>query len=381
MSQRILFVNHTGELGGAELTLLPIARRYRDRCAVVLLKDGPLRPRLTELGVTVVVLPGGAGMLGVTRGGGALRTLASAPAVLGTVWRLAGMARGFDVIYANSQKAAIVALLAGRLIGKPVVWYLHDIMDAQHFAGVQRRAVIGLANWSAQSVICNSTASRDAFIACGGDARRISIAPAGVDPDLFDEVPGTITVAIRRELGIGDAPLVGLFGRLASWKGQHILIEALPGMDGVHAAIVGDALFGEERYRDEIQTYAKTLGVDERIHWFGFRDDIPQLMRACDIVVHCSVSPEPYGRVIVEAMMARRPVIASAHGASAELLGEDYPFLVPPGDPAALAAAVNRALTTSPLEMSRLIAHNYEQARARFSTDTMFAQIDRALAA
>jgi glycosyltransferase involved in cell wall biosynthesis len=381
MSRRILFVNHTGELGGAELTLLPIARRYRDRCIVVLLKDGPLRQRLAELGVAVTLLPGGEGMLGVTRDGGALRTLASVPAVLGAVWRLASLARGFDVIYANSQKAAIVALLAGRLIGKPTVWYLHDIMDTEHFAGVQRKVSIGLANWSAHSVICNSTASRDAFIACGGDPARISIAPAGVDPGLFDEVPGSDTTAIRRELGIGDAPLVGLFGRLASWKGQHILIEALPGMHGVHAAIVGDALFGEERYRDEIQTYAKTLGVDDRIHWLGFRDDIPRLMRACDIVVHCSVSPEPYGRVIVEAMMARRPVIASAHGASAELLGSDYPFLVPPGDPAALAAAVNRALTTSPLEMARLIAHNYEQACARFSTDTMFAEIDRALAA
>jgi glycosyltransferase involved in cell wall biosynthesis len=123
------------------------------------------------------------------------------------------------------------------------------------------------------------------------------------------------------------------------------------------------------------------LGVDRRIHWLGFRDDIPRLMRACDLVVHFSVSPEPYGRVIVEAMMARRPVIASAHGASAELLGSDYPFLVPPGDPVALAEAVNRALTTSPLEMARLIAHNYDQACARFSTDTMFAEIDRALAA
>jgi glycosyltransferase involved in cell wall biosynthesis len=381
MSQRILFVNHTGELGGAELTLLPIAHRYRDRCTVVLLKDGPLRPRLAELRVAVTLLPGGQGMLGVKRQGGALRTLASAPAVLGAVWRLARLARGFDVIYANSQKAAVVALLAGRLVGRPVVWYLHDIMSAQHFAGVQRKAAIGLANRLAHSVICNSTASRDAFIACGGDPRRISIAPAGIDPGQFDEVPGTDTTAIRRELGIGDAPLVGLFGRLAAWKGQHVLIEALPGMEGVNATIVGDALFGEELYRDEIVAHARALGVDQRIHWLGFRDDIPRLMRACDLVVHCSVSPEPYGRVIVEAMMARRPVIASAHGASAELLGDDYPFLVPPGDPAALAEAVNRALTTSPFEMARLVAHNYEQACARFSTDTMFAEIDRALTA
>jgi len=381
MSPRILFVNHTGELGGAELTLLPIAHRYRDRCAVVLLKDGPLRLRLEELGVQVILLPGGEGMLGVKRQGSGLRALASAPAVLGAVWRLARLARGFDVIYANTQKSAIVSFLAGMLTGTPVVWYLHDIMSPQHFAGVQRKAVIGLANWAAHSIICNSTASRDAFVVCGGDPRRITVAPAGVDPHLFEEVPGSESGAIRRETHVGDAPLVGMFGRLAPWKGQHVLIEALPQMEGVHAVFVGDALFGEERYRDEIQARARALGVAGRIHWLGFRDDIPQLMRSCDLVVHASVSPEPFGRVIVEAMMARRPVIASAHGASAELLGAEYPFLVAPGDPSALAEAINRAFTTPPLEMGWWIAHNHEQACRRFSTDTMFAEIDRALAA
>jgi len=381
VSPRILFVNHTGELGGAELTLLPIAHRYRDRCAVVLLGDGPLRERLTELGVTVMLLPGGEGMLGVKRQGGALRALAAVPAVLGTVRRLGRLAQGFDVIYANTQKSAVVSFLAGKLTGKPVVWYLHDIMTAQHFAGAQRKVAIALANWAAHSVICNSTASRDAFVACGGDPKRVTVAPAGVDPQLFDEVPGSDTAAIRRETHVGDAPLVGMFGRLAAWKGQHVLIQALPQMEGVHAIFVGDALFGEERYREEIQAYARTLGVAGRVHWLGFRDDIPQLMRSCDLVIHASVSPEPFGRVIVEAMMARRPVIASAHGASAELLGPDYPFLVPPGDPTALAEAVNRALTTPPLEMGWWIAHNHEQACKRFSTDTMFAEIDRALAA
>jgi glycosyltransferase involved in cell wall biosynthesis len=381
VSPRILFVNHTGELGGAELTLLPIAHRYRDRCMVVLLKDGPLRDRLVELGVAVRLLPGGQGMLGVRRQGSGLHALASAPAVLATVWRLGRLARGFEIIYANTQKSAIVSFLAGKLIGRPVIWYLHDIMSAEHFAGIQRKTVIGLANWAAHSVICNSTASQDAFIACGGDPKRIVVAPAGVDPHLFDEVHGSDLAAIRSEIHVGDAPLIGMFGRLASWKGQRVLIDALPQMEGVHAVFVGDALFGEERYRDEIQDRVRALGVGRRVHWLGFRDDIPQLMRACDLVIHASVSPEPYGRVIVEAMMARRPVIASAHGASAELLGADYPFLVTPGDPAALAEAVNRALTTPPLEMGWWIAHNHEQACKRFSTETMFAEIDRALAA
>jgi glycosyltransferase involved in cell wall biosynthesis len=145
-----------------------------------------------------------------------------------------------------------------------VVWYLHDIMSGQHFAGVQRKAAIGLANWAAHSVICNSTASREAFVACGGDPGRITVAPAGVDPRFFEEVPGSDTDAIRREILVDDAPLLGMFGRLAAWKGQHILIEALPRIEGVHAVFVGDALFGEERYRDEIQARARALGVGSR---------------------------------------------------------------------------------------------------------------------
>jgi glycosyltransferase involved in cell wall biosynthesis len=381
MTRRILFVNHTGELGGAELTLLPIAHRYRDRSAVALLQDGPLRARLADLGVAVTVIAGGAGMMNVSRQGGSFRALASVPAVAHAVRRLAQLARDFDVIYANSQKAAIVSLLTGRLIGKPVVWYLHDIMSAQHFGGVQRRVVVALANWSAQAVICNSAASEAAFIECGGDPNLVSVAPSGVDPALFNVVSGADVGTIRRELGVGSAPLVGLFGRLAAWKGQHVLIDALPDLDGVHAAIVGGALFGEDAYRDQIVARARRLGVEKRVHWLGFRDDIPRLMRACDIVAHTSISPEPYGRVIVEAMMARRPVIASDHGASAELLGDDYPFLVPPGDPAALAETIAALLITAPTDMERLIATNYERACERFSTDSMFAQIDRALAA
>jgi glycosyltransferase involved in cell wall biosynthesis len=145
--------------------------------------------------------------------------------------------------------------------------------------------------------------------------------------------------------------------------------------------IVGDPLFGEDAYGDDIRTRAQVSGIGDRVRWLGFRDDIPQLMRASDLVVHTSVLPEPFGRVIVEAMMARRPVIASAHGASRELLGETYPLLVEPGDPEALAIAIRRVLRTGPAEMAALVATNYARACALFSTDKMFAEIDQAIAA
>ena len=376
--RRILFLGQTGELGGAELVLLDLARHYRDRCVVLLLTDGPLRARLEAAGVRVQVTAGG-GLLEVTRQGGRLRTLASLPAVLRTTLRIAAAARHYDVLYPNSQKAAVVALLAGRLARRPVVWHLHDILSDEHFAGLQRRVVVSLANRLARRVIANSAAARDAFVAAGGRADRVGVVPNGLDPRLFDAVSDAEAALLRRQLGLPQPGLVGLFGRLSPWKGQHVLIEALPRLTGVHALIVGDALFGEDDYKRTVMQRAEALGVSDRVHWLGFRDDIPQLMRAVDLVLHTSTAPEPFGRVIVEAMLARRPVLATEMGATAELLGAGHNGLVKARDPTALADAVLRVFATPAAALADEVERSRDRAVRMFSIDGMLAGVDREL--
>ncbi len=377
--QRILFVGQTGELGGAELVLLDLARHACARCTVLLLADGPLRGRLEAAGVEVRVLDAGS-LLDVSRQGGRLRTLASLPEVLRTARRLAAVARGYDVLYPNSQKAAVVALLAGGLARRPVVWHLHDILSDAHFAGLQRRVVVTLANRLARRVIANSQAARDAFVAAGGQADRVGVVPNGIDARLFGHGDDDGARRLRDRLGIGGRRLVGLFGRLSPWKGQHVLIEALPRLAGVHALIVGDALFGEQDYRRAVMRQADALGVADRVHWLGFRDDIAQLMHAVDLVVHTSTAPEPFGRVIVEAMLARRPVLATAMGASGEVLGPGHDGLVRPGDPAALAEAVEQVFAMSAEQLADRIDRSHARALALFSLGGMLAGVDRELA-
>jgi glycosyltransferase involved in cell wall biosynthesis len=377
MQPRILFVDQTGELGGGELMLLDLARHFSDRCAAVLLADGPLRERLRAVGVATTVLGGGRGLLGVSRQGGRLRTLAAAPAVARTTWRLAAMARRFDLLYPNSQKAAVVAMLAGALARRPVVWHLHDILTAEHFGSLQRRVVVGLANRLARRVIANSEASRAALVAAGGAAGQVGVVPNGLDPAPFDAVTQAQVAALRAALGIADAPLVGLFGRLAAWKGQHVLLDALPALPGVHALLVGEALFGEDDYKAALLRQAADLGVADRVHFLGFRDDVPALMRAVDVVVHTSTSPEPFGRVIVEAMLARRPVLAAASGATVEILGADSEWLVQPGDPAALAGAIGRACALSGPLREALVARHRDRAMRLFSVAGMTAGVEQ----
>src|SRR5690606_19222627 len=105
---RVLFVDHTAAMGGAELMLLDLARAYGDAGAVALLADGPLRTHLEAVGVAVEVVAAPAAVHGVRRGGGALSGLAAVPGVLRTALRLARRARPFGALYANSQKALVV---------------------------------------------------------------------------------------------------------------------------------------------------------------------------------------------------------------------------------------------------------------------------------
>ena len=107
-------------------------------------------------------------------------------------------------------------------------------------------------------------------------------------------------------MGLGDRFVIGHFSRLSPWKGQHILLEALVHCPAdVVAILVGDALFGEQDYVQTLKAQVESLGLQNRVHFLGFRSDIVPLMHACDVVAHTSTAPEPFGRVIAEAMLCR----------------------------------------------------------------------------
>jgi glycosyltransferase involved in cell wall biosynthesis len=121
--------------------------------------------------------------------------------------------------------------------------------------------------------------------------------------------------------------------------------------------------------------------VAPRIHWLGFREDIPELMAASDIVLHTSVAPEPFGRVIVEAMLARRPVVATLGGGAEEIIQTpETGVLVPPGDAIALADAVLGLLDRPDRRLAMGLAGR-ARAETMFGLATMLEEIEREVAA
>lgn len=372
MKKRVLFLDHAGVLGGAELCLLDIARNFEKSCMVLLFSDGPFRQVLERVGVEVEVLPAPSAVSGVKRESGGLRNLRALSGVLRLARETARLARGYDVIYANSQKALVVGAIAGKLARRPVIWHLHDVLTADHFSNTNRRLAIVLANLMVSRVVANSEASARAFIESGGRKDKVRTVYNGIDPTPFESVTVKEVATLKSLLKIEEgAPIIGAFSRLAPWKGQHVLLEALPSLPNVYALFAGEALFGEEKYAEALREQARRLGVAERVRFLGFREDIPQLMKLVDVVVHASTAPEPFGRMIVEGMLAGRPVVASRDGGALEIIEDGKSgLLVSPGDAEVLALALGELLS-HPLRGQDLAEKGHESATRRFSVGAM----------
>jgi glycosyltransferase involved in cell wall biosynthesis len=379
-AQRIVFIGHTAALGGAELSLLDIAPHFA-KCVVCLFEDGQLPEALRRRGVQVLIAEAPRALLRVRRNSSVLAALLAIPGVLAHAHRVARLTGPGDVIYANTQKAWIVAALVAWWRRRTAVWHLHDILSIQHFDRLLCRVGVFLANRAAAAVIVNSEATRTAFLEQGGISERVRVVLNGIDPAPFAAVDPRNRQSLRRELDLGNAVTVGLFGRIAPWKGQHVLLRALKQVPAVKALIVGSPLFGEHAYLEELKLRAGDRAVAGRVRFLGFRADVPALMNAVDIVVHTSIVPEPFGRVIVEGMLAERPVIAAGGGGVTEIIEDGIDgILVIPGDADGLAGAID-ALVRDPARARRLALAGRQKAQQQFSIEKMCRGIAAAIGA
>jgi len=379
---KILFVDQTGQLGGGELSLLDVIRCVRHPSQVVLFSDGPFRNALESIPVPVHLLSLGK-ISQVPRNAQMRSALSALPHLFALRRQLASQALGSDLIYANSQKAFIVSALARRR-RQPLIWHLRDILTADHFSPLMRRAAVLAGNLSASAVIVNSEATRDAFVKAGGKREKTFIVYNGIDPQPFDAVSSGEVDALREEFNLKGKFVFGVFGRLTPWKGQRVAIDAIVNLPDVELLLVGDALFGEQPFVEQLRQHAQTLGVRNRVHFLGFRQDVPALMKLVDVVVHASTLPEPFGRVIVEGMLATRPVVAMRAGGVLEIVQDsETGLLVSPDSPQTLTAAIAR-LQQDPAFARRIAAAGHQRARQVFSVDAMIdgihAVIDAVLA-
>ena len=338
---KILFLDQSGKLGGAELSLADVAKPHRDNCRVGLFADGPFRELLEKQKIPVQIFTNKS--IKVNKNSNLLRSLASISTIIPLIIQVAGLAKSYDIIYANTQKALVIGSLASMISRRPLVYHLRDILCSNHFSPVNRKIAVTLANRFASLVITNSQATQSAFIEAGGRKDITEVVYNGFEPEQYSNHDYKRD-SIREKLGLQGKYVVGHFSRLAPWKGQHILIEALQYCpENVSVILVGDALFGEKEYVEKLRSQVKELKLENRVHFLGFCLDVVPYMLACDLVTHTSIAPEPFGRVIIEAMLCGRAVIGAKAGGVLELIeSEKTGLLVQPGDSKELASAIAR---------------------------------------
>lgn len=355
---RAVFLAHTAAPSGAELATLRLLAALRAGGAVdasmLLTADGPLVDRLRARAIPVTVCPGGSDRPALQRAGsGPVRLLTGAAdlarlgARLGTTVRAAGA----QVLVAQSTKALLMGAVAARRAGIPLVWQVHDRISAQYFGGPLAVALRLLGRLTARGIIANSRSTLHTLYTGG---RPAVIAYPGIE-----SAPDPARAPQRDP----DRVRIVMVGRLTPWKGQDVLLRALARMRYRPAAVhlVGGTFFGEEDYRAELERTAAALGLP--VEFTGHTDDPAAYFAQADIAVHCSVLAEPFGQVVVEAMAAGCAVVAAAAGGPTEIIRPQVDgVLTAPGDPDALAAALDR-LVGDPAERARLGAAARERAR------------------
>lgn len=336
---RVVYVDHCARLSGGELALVRLLGSLDGVDAhVVLFEDGPLTTRLGAAGITAEVLPMDESARALPRSRVGRRMPASvvmAGAV--QVVRLARRLRALrpDVVHANSLKAGVVTGLACRLVPVPFVWHVRDRVTDDYLPVAAARLVRALARALPAAVIANSTTTLASLHLPDARPRRL-VVPDPLAPEFL-----TGAKASRSSPG----PLrVGMVGRLAPWKGQHVFLDAFARAfpsSGAEAVVIGSALFGEGGYEHSLAELARDLGIESRVRFAGFREDVPRELARLDVLVHASLLPEPFGQVVTEGMAAGLAVVATDGGGPSELIASGVDgLLVPPGDPDALAAAL-----------------------------------------
>jgi glycosyltransferase involved in cell wall biosynthesis len=362
--RRVVYVDQTALMGGAEIalaTLLAALDRSQWLPEVVLGQEGPLAERLREAGVRVEMLPMPPMLLGPYEGAHRMLdprrwiTALTYASVLARHLR----ERNADVVHSVSLRAHVLGGLAARWARVPSVWHVHSVVATPMISTGGVAAMRMLARRLPNHIIFNSATTAACFDLPLGRATTI---PIGVDSQRFSPNGKAKRRATR----------VGMLARFTPLKGQHIFLEAVESIASRHPdaefILAGAALFGEEEYERKVRAQALASAQRNRFCFLGFVDNTPEFIRDLDIVVHASILPEGFGQTIVEAMLAGKPVVATAAGGPSDIVENGVTgLLVEPGNPVRLADAIEY-LMTHPDHASAMGRQARKSALERYST-------------
>jgi glycosyltransferase involved in cell wall biosynthesis len=383
----IVYFDHTALMSGGEIALLHLIRHLdteRYRPVVVLSEDGPLHAKLVEAGVETHILLLDESVGDTRKDSLGLRSLLKPRAILSVLryaWRLARFlkVRKAELLHTNSLKSDVIGGIAGRLAHVPVIWHLRDRIATDYLPAPAVTGFRWLARLLPNCILTNSYATLLA-LEPRADRSRAIVKAGRLWTTLVVVHDGIPAIDADISAPSVSAPLIGLVGRLSPWKGQHIFLEAAAIVHSqfpeARFQIIGSAMFGEEEYEAKVRALCETLGLSDCVEFTGFRKDVPALIGKLDVLVHASTIGEPFGQVVVEGMIAGKPVVATNGGGVPEIVQDGVTgWLAPMGESAPMAEAILRLLR-DPECAARMGAAGRQRVLDHFTIDLTARRVE-----
>jgi len=381
--KRILYVDGTGEMSGAEVSLLGLVTnldRGRYQPIVMLPWRGRFAQRLEANGIKVTTkkiqpLSYHINPILVLHD-----ALAMIPFIV-SLWRYI-VKNGICLVHVNAFNIAIPCTLAAKLAGVPVVWHVRDIPKSER----KRKVFSALALTLADKVIAISRAVHGGFTRSRKETAKVVVIYNAIDLKWLE---GSDGARIRAKLGISDTTyLIGNIGQWVPWKGQDLFMRAaaivVEHFPNVKFLLVGYEIPVTWRvpkhyldYGSYVHQLVKELNLQDKVFFSSFQEDIFSIYLALDIYAHAATLPEPFGRVLIESLACGTPVVAPNHGGIPEIVEHGRTgLLFPPGDANALAAALIELLQNEQ-ERANIAKAGYERVRRIFTIEKHVEKVQR----
>lgn len=359
----VLLTHHLSEpYSGSDLSLLAVARGLDRRrfLPAVLIPPGPMKEKYREAGLRVWEVP----MAPLRRSWSPLPHARYALTFPFTVRAIRRVLREFgaELVYVNTS-LHLHAPFAARSQGVPIVWHIRELWNTSPL-------LVRIIRRMATRVVANSNAVREG----------LRIPEAVVIHNGVDDQSARPPSSIRREFPqLAAAPLIVMAARIDTSKGHAVFLRSASIVHNRYPkarfVVVGGPVYSRPGLVDQLKALAVSLGLREALVFAGPRDDVPAVLREAAVVVCSSTEPESFGRVVIEAMEAGRPVIASDQGGHREtVVGNETGYLVPPSDPAALAERLSELLA-DPDRADQLGKAGRRRYEAHFTLERMVSRM------
>ncbi|TAF11741.1 MAG: glycosyltransferase family 1 protein [Flavobacteriia bacterium] len=347
--KKILFIHQSAELYGSDKTLLLLLKnidKSKYKPIVILPFDGPLKDALESEKIEVVIAP----VLKLYRKLFTPKNIFGFFGDINKAFKIINELHSkhqFDLIYSNTLAVLLGIIYAWKNNIKHL-WHVHEIIEKPKVFNKGFKKLLALKSNS--FIVYNSKATQLFWETNSKISKKGLVIWNGIDVNIT-EISASEVLEIRTNKFLlqSNEIVIALVGRISRWKGQMILLEAFNKLaqktENIKLIFVGAPPPNQENFQYDLEDRIKTYHLESKVLILPFQNDIHKIWQAIDIAVVPSTEPEPFGMVAIEAMMAKKPIVASNHGGLKEIiLQNETGFLVTPNREQGLISALEKLI-------------------------------------